>query len=113
MRPVGPVADPPPPVNTEPPYIELVSGSGPLAAGQHLKGVHGTWHSPDPITYAVQWERCNASGADCVDIARATHDGYTVTADDVSGTLVFAVTATDSESQTTTVDSEPYNGVGG
>jgi hypothetical protein len=50
---------------------------------------------------------------DCVDIARATHDGCTVTADEVSGTLVFAVTATDSEPQTTTVDSEPYDGVRG
>ena len=47
----------------------------------------GTWTGTGPINYTYQWQRCDADGADCVDIAGATDPTYTL-ADDDAATLV-------------------------
>ena len=56
------VVAPGPPVNTG---LPVVSGSA--IAGQQLSGSNGSWSGTAPITYAYQWQRCDATGAGCVD----------------------------------------------
>src|SRR5205823_6573320 len=48
-----------------------------------------------------QWQRCNASGAGCVDIPDATLDNYTADAPDVGAALRVAVTASNIAAATT------------
>jgi hypothetical protein len=80
-----------PPANAQLPTI-----AGTAQANQTLTATTGTWTGTQPIAYAYQWRRCDASGANCADIAGATSSSYTATAADVGGTLVVAVTATNS-----------------
>ena len=61
--------------------------------GSTLTGSTGTWDY-SPTSYAYQWQRCDAAGANCVDIGGATSSTYVVQAADVTHTLVLAVTAT-------------------
>ena len=44
--------------------------------------------------HTYQWQRCDASGANCADIAGATTSTYTPTRDDVGGTVRVVVGAT-------------------
>ncbi len=81
------VADPP--VNTAVPTI-----SGTTRDGQTLTSAVGTWTGTATITYARQWQRCNAAGASCVDIAGATGTTYALTPADVGGTIRVNVTGT-------------------
>jgi streptogramin lyase/subtilisin family serine protease len=53
----------------------------------------GTW-TGSPTSYAYQWQRCNAAGSECVNIAGATKSSYTPIEGDVEKTLVVKVTAT-------------------
>ncbi len=53
----------------------------------------GTW-SHEPISYAYQWELCNASGGECASIAGATTTSYTPTEANLGHTLRVRVTAT-------------------
>ena len=46
------------------------------------------------MSYAYQWRRCDAAGANCVDIAGATGSTYDLTAADVGSTIRVIVTAT-------------------
>jgi len=48
--------------------------SGTPQAGQTLTATPGTW-SGNPATYAYQWQRCNASGANCADIPAVCEPG--------------------------------------
>ncbi len=59
--------------------------------GQTLTSDSGTWS--EVATYAYQWQRCDASGANCVDIDGATQSTYLVGADDAGATLRVMVTA--------------------
>jgi len=75
------------PHNTAPPTI-----SGTAAIGQTLSAVAGTWLSfPTARTY--QWQRCDATGASCVDIAGATTQSYVVAATDANSTFRLVVGA--------------------
>ena len=67
---------------------------------------------PGPATYTYQWQRCDAKGANCVDIPGATDDTYTPSADDVGHTLRAEVTATNDAgaTSTTTTPSAPVAG---
>jgi len=76
------------PVNTSPPTI-----TGTAQVGQTLTGSTGTW-AGNPTSFGVQWQRCNASGGSCVNIAGATSGTYVVTPGDVGSTLRVVVTAT-------------------
>ena len=87
------------PVSTTPPVL---SGPAPATQGHTLTADPGTWSVPGPATYTYQWQRCNASGANCVDIAGATDDTYTPTAADVGHTLRAEITATNDAGSTTT-----------
>jgi len=77
----------PAPVNTWRPVL-----SGIVEQGQQLTVSTGSWsYAPDGYTYA--WQRCDSTGANCVDIAGATALSYTPVAGDVGATLVATVTA--------------------
>ncbi len=55
----------------------------------------GTWTN-EPTGYAYQWERCNATGGECIEISGATSSKYTPVEVDVEHTLVVKVTAKNS-----------------
>jgi len=75
------------PSNTLPPTI-----AGIPTQGQTLTETQGTWTNSPTLT--DQWEDCDSSGADCLAIAGATTQTYTLTAADVGQTIVVAETAT-------------------
>jgi hypothetical protein len=86
-----------PPVSATPPVL-----AGPATQGQSLLADPGTWSAPGSPTYTYQWQRCDAAGANCVDIPGATTDTYTPTAADVGHTLRAEITATNDAGSTTT-----------
>ena len=57
----------PPPSNTKLPVI-----SGTVQDGQTLKVTSGSWSSPDALSYHYQWQRCDGTGSNCVNVAGAT-----------------------------------------
>src|SRR6476620_4618523 len=77
-----------PPANTSPPTI-----TGKAQQGLTLNAGPGTWSGTQPINYAYQWQRCDASGANCGPIAGATATTYTGTSTDVGSTLEVTVSA--------------------
>lgn len=79
------------PANTAPPTI-----SGQTQDGKTLTASPGTWSGTQPITYAYQWQRCEGTGANCSDVANATSNTYTLTANDRTYTFRVKVTATNS-----------------
>ena len=79
---------PPPPAPIGAPSI-----TGTLRQGNVLTEVHGQWTNT-PTSFAYQWMRCDAAGANCAAIAGATAQTYTLTATDVGATLVVRETAT-------------------
>jgi hypothetical protein len=85
------------PVSATPPVL-----SGPAAQGHPLTANPGNWSVPGPATYTYQWQRCDAKGANCVDIPGATDDTYTPTAADVGHTLRAEITATNDAGATST-----------
>jgi RHS repeat-associated protein len=89
------------PENTALPTI-----SGDPLDGATLTSAVGTWTGTTPIDHVRQWQRCDASGADCADIDDATSATYDLTSADVGHTLRVVVTATNpagSASATSTV----------
>ena len=80
-----------PPVNTVPPTI-----SGTAQAGQTLTANKGSWTSSTTVTYGYQWQRCDASGAACVDISGSTSKTRKLASADVGRTLRVRATATNS-----------------
>ena len=68
--------------------------SGTLEDGSTLSAGNGSWSGTLPIDFTYQWQRCDADGTDCEDIAGATSDTYTLTSDDVGGTVRVQVTGT-------------------
>jgi hypothetical protein len=83
-----------PPQSTSAPAI-----SGSAVQGQMLTSSQGSW-SGSPTGYATQWQRCDPSGAGCVDISGAAGSSYTVAADDVGSTLRVQVTASNAQGST-------------
>jgi hypothetical protein len=76
-----------PPGSSSPPTI-----SGTPQDGQTLTASSGTWTGTPTITYGYQWERCNASGSSCADIAGATSSTYTLVPADIGKTIRVEVT---------------------
>ena len=98
-----------PPTNTSPPAI-----SGSPQEGTTLTASTGNWTGHQPISYAYQWMRCDAAGANCSDIAGATSQSYAVAQVDIGSTIRVRVTATNEagsassqSSQTSVVTARP------
>jgi hypothetical protein len=76
------------PVNTSAPTI-----TGTLVVGNRLTANRGQWVGNTPITYAFKWLRCDAQGANCVEIATANDNTYVLVQADVGRTMRVRVTA--------------------
>jgi hypothetical protein len=77
----------PVPVNTAAPVVQ-----GTAQEGQTLQTSDGTWTN-QPTSYAYQWLRCDAGGANCAPIADATAQTDGLTGADVGSTIRAQVTA--------------------
>jgi hypothetical protein len=76
------------PTNTSPPAL-----TGDARATQQLTTSNGAWQSSSAITYTYAWQRCDAAGAGCADIAGATANRYTAQTADIGKRLRSEVTA--------------------
>ena len=83
-------------MNTSPPTI-----SGSAAQGQTLTASPGSWTGWPPPTFGYQWQRCDVTGANCINIGGANGSTYTLTASDVGSTIVVVVTATNTSGSAT------------
>lgn len=89
------------PVNTTLPTL-----SGAPQVGQTLTVSNGNWDGDTPLTYQYRWRRCDAGGANCVDITGATASTYALVTADVGSTVRVVVTATNT-SGSATATSDP------
>jgi hypothetical protein len=98
------------PVNTVRPAV-----TGTAQVGQPLTASSGAW-SNSPTGFAYSWQRCDATGASCVDTG-STGTTYTAAAADAGSTVRVAVVATNTIGQskvayspvTTVVAGAPLN----
>ena len=67
--------------------------SGSTGVGVLLTATDASFQGDEPMTSAVQWQRCDATGSSCRAIQGATTLKYTPTAADVGSTLRVVVTA--------------------
>ena len=82
------------PVNSTAPTI-----TGTVKVGETLTAQNGTWTN-NPTAFQYQWQRCNASGLSCVNIATAIQKTYTVATPDSGRTLRVRVTAVNADGAT-------------
>jgi hypothetical protein len=61
-----------------------------------LTAAGGTWEGVGTLSFAVQWRRCDPSGAICTDVPGATTGSYLLRGTDVGSTLRIVVTASES-----------------
>jgi predicted RNA-binding protein with TRAM domain len=101
--PTGVVADPAAPVATVAPAFTGIAQKGQVLT---ITG-RGKWTSPDQLSFAEQWERCDGTGSNCVAIGGATGFVYRASAADEGHEITVAVTATDLEGQQATAAATP------
>ena len=94
------------PTNTTLPVI-----SGNESEGGTLFASTGTF-AGSASSYAYQWLRCDAAGANCADISGATASSYTVVSADVGRRLRVRVTASGSSGSTSAI-SDPTEVIAG
>ena len=80
-----------PPANTAPPTI-----TGTPRVGETLTAQNGTW-SNNPTAFQYQWQRCNESGASCVNVPGATERTYLVSTADAGRTMRIRVTGVNAD----------------
>ncbi len=93
-----------------PSNLTVPSVGGIARDDQTLTTTIGGWNGTGPLVYDVQWQRCDALGAGCVDIAGATDWSYVLTGADVGATVRSEVTASNSAGSAV-VDSTPTGSV--
>jgi hypothetical protein len=76
-----------------PAFTARPSISGKPQVGETLVAKTGTFSGGVPRKLALQWQRCDQTGAGCSDIAGATGESYGVRSVDVGHTLQVRVTA--------------------
>jgi hypothetical protein len=89
------------PKNTAAPTL-----SGATKEGSTLTVSNGTWTGSQPIAYTYQWQRCDATGGNCANIAGATNATYALTSSDVGNTIKANVTAKNSKGATLATSAE-------
>ncbi len=77
-------------VNTAAPTISRGAGD----RGDVLAASPGTWTGSGAIDYAYRWQRCDADGANCVDIGTVPSDRYELRSADVGARLRVRVRGT-------------------
>jgi IPT/TIG domain-containing protein len=82
--------NPPAPVVSAAPVLS----TGTPQQGGAVTSTSGTWSGEPAITSVYQWQDCNSSGNECVNISGANSASYTPVAGDVGDTLRAVVTAT-------------------
>ena len=85
------VADTAPP-DTVPSNALAPTITGTTVEGATLTAATGVW-TEDPTSYAYSWWDCDSSGGSCVEIAGATGQTYSLTANDVGHTIRASVAA--------------------
>ena len=99
---------PGPPVSLAPPTI-----SGSAYLGWTLTAGAGAWSGPGPLTFDLQWQRCDAAGGACADLPGEIGATYALVAADLGQTLrvretaANAVGSTSATSQPTGVVIDP------
>ena len=79
-------------VAEEPPAsLTAPVATGGTVDGDVLSTSLGTWDGTGPLDYVVRWQRCDAGGAACADVA--TSPTYALTAADVGATVRSVVAA--------------------
>jgi len=89
------------PKNTAAPTI-----AGTQKEGNALTVSNGGWTGTNPIKFTYQWQRCDATSGNCVNITGATNQTYTATSVDVATVLRANVIATNSKGSTTATSQE-------
>jgi alpha-tubulin suppressor-like RCC1 family protein len=72
------------------------SVEGSLTAGEVLTATPGVWYGSETISYAYQWQVCDAEGEECTDISGASASTYTLTEGEIGSTIRVIVTASNS-----------------
>ncbi len=80
-----------PPTSTEEPAV-----TGTDEAGETLSASAGAWSGYPSPTLAYQWQSCDASGGECVDVEGVTSSTYALGGGDLGTTLRVVVSATSS-----------------
>jgi Ig domain of plant-specific actin-binding protein len=88
-----------------PPNTALPTITGTATVGSTLTAAPGTWTGTS-VTFAYQWRRCDAQGANCSSITGATQTTYTVASGDVGSTLRVNVTGTNSTGSNTVTSAQ-------
>ncbi len=96
-----PTADPPAPASVSVPTISgdfSYHGTGEDGYGGTVTATLGSWASSALTTYSYQWQQCDASGANCANVAPTgpVPNAYVVTPGEVGSTLRVGVTAASS-----------------
>jgi Ca2+-binding RTX toxin-like protein len=76
-----------------PSVTDVPTITGTIAMGRQLTASIGSFDGDLPIKTTFVWQRCDATGAACHSIARATKIVYHPTEDDLGSTLRLTVTA--------------------
>ncbi len=79
------------PASTSPPVV-----TGIPTQDEYLTADRGSWNGA-PSEFDHQWQRCNASGGDCVDLAGAVGHAYRASLGDIGRRLRVRVTATNAD----------------
>ena len=66
---------------------------GTARVGETLAVDQGSWSGTEPLTFSYQWQRCDAAGDNCADIAGQTERMYALTGADQGSTIRVVVTA--------------------
>jgi hypothetical protein len=75
--------------------------SGTLQVPKTLQVIRPTWHTTVDTRYAYQWQRCNATGSACVNIAGARNLPYQLQTADARARLRVVTVATNVDGATT------------
>jgi hypothetical protein len=90
-----PCDSPPPP--GPPMSVTAPQVTGVARAGRVLHANQGTWNGTLPLSYAFQWQRCDAAASGCTDVPGATGTNHLLGEADVGSTMRAQVTATNTE----------------
>ena len=89
------------------PTVGAPAGGGVAHDGEALSADAGSWNGTGTLSYGYQWQRCDADGNNCQNIAGATGSHYTPSGADVGGTVRVVVTATNDAGTSTPTASAP------